>query len=94
MKNQKIELSVNDVIIENEKDQIIFDYLIQIRGKAGIQFILDKFFSGSTKPYISNILKYGKIEVPDSVLNQNKLLNKEERQLILDDLKQKLHVKK
>lgn len=94
MSNINSELSIDNIIIENEKDQIIFDYLIKIRGKQGIEYILKKYFSGATKPYISNILKYGKIDVPDYVLNQGKLLNKEERQTILEELKQKLYAKK
>lgn len=87
-------LSIDDVIIENEKDQIIFDYLMEIRGKSGIEYILKKYFSGATKPYISNIVKYGKIEIPNYLFSRGKLLNLDERKAILNDLKQKLHIKK
>lgn len=87
-------LTIDDVIIENEKDQITFDYLMEIRGKSGIEYIFKKHFSGSTKPYISNIVKYGKIEIPSDIFKRGKLLNLEERKALLNDLKQKLHVKK
>lgn len=87
-------LTINDVIIENEKDQITFDYLMEIRGKSGIEYILKKYFSGSTKPYISNIVKYGKIEIPNDIFKRGKLLNLDERKALLNDLKQKLHIKK
>lgn len=87
-------LSINDVIVENEKDQIIFDYLMEIRGKNGIEYILRKYFNGATKPYISNIVKYGKIEIPDDVFKRGKQLSQEEKQAILDNLKMKLHIKK
>lgn len=87
-------LSIDDVIIENDKDQIIFDYLMEIRGESGIEYILKKYFSGATKPYISNIVKYGKIEIPNDLFSRGKLLNLDERKAILNDLKQKLHIKK
>lgn len=85
MKENKF--TINDIIIENEKDQLIFDYLMKIRGKAGIENILAVYFNGATRPYISNIIKYSKIEIPDEILKPKKILSKEESLLILENLK-------
>lgn len=79
-------IKVKDIIIENERDRQTLDYLISIRGEAGIQYILDKFFNGGTRPYVSNIVKYGKIEIPDDAFRTN-VVSKEEMQERVAELK-------
>lgn len=86
--------TINDIIIENEKDQTRLDYLIEIKGKSGIEYLMNHYFSGGTRPYISNILKYAKIEIPDHIFNGRKLATLEERQAHLNELRNKLKVKK
>lgn len=73
----------NDIIIENEKDQQALDYIVSIRGKAGVEAIMKRFFSGGTRPYVSNIAKYGKIELPDTF---NKPILGDDRRAIIADL--------
>jgi len=77
----------DDIIIENEKDQQALDYIVSIRGKAGVEAIMKRFFSGGTRPYVSNIAKYGKIELPDTY---NKPILGEDRKAILAELASKL----
>ena len=77
----------NDIIIENERDQQTLDYIVSVRGKAGVESIMKRFFSGGTKPYVSNIAKYGKIEIPDTF--NNPVLG-DERRAILAELAKKL----
>lgn len=79
-------LTVKDIIVDNERDRQTLDYLISIRGEAGIQHILDKFFNGGTRPYVSNIVKYGKIEIPDDAFRTN-VVSKEEMQERVAELK-------
>ncbi|MEO4090779.1 hypothetical protein ABH307_00640 [Acinetobacter pittii] len=80
-------LTAKDIIIENEKDKRIYDYLIKIRGEAGINHILKVYFSGGTKPYISNLIKYSKIEIPEDVLNGRVVLDKTETKQALENIK-------
>lgn len=77
----------DDIIIENEKDQQALDYIVSVRGKAGVEAIMKRFFSGGTRPYVSNIAKYGKIELPDTY---NKPILGEDRKAILAELASKL----
>lgn len=80
-------LTAKDIIIENEKDKRIYDYLIKIRGEAGINFILKTYFNGGTKPFISNVVKYSKIEIPEDVLKGHDTLSKDDIKQRLDSLK-------
>ncbi|QXA10018.1 hypothetical protein I6L27_19685 (plasmid) [Acinetobacter pittii] len=77
----------DEIIIENERDQQALDYMVSVRGKAGVEAIMKHFFSGGTRPYVSNIAKYGKIELPTEF---NKPVSSDERRSILDDLKKQL----
>lgn len=77
----------DDIIIENERDQQVLDYIVSVRGKAGVEAIMKRFFSGGTRPYVSNIAKYGKIEIPD---NFNNPVLGDERRAILAELAKKL----
>lgn len=81
--------SFKDIIIENDRDQQALDYIVSIRGQAGVEAILKHFFSGSTRPYVSNIAKYGKIELPKEFC---KPVTYNERRAILDDLKKQLNL--
>lgn len=80
-------LTAKDIIIENEKDKRIYDYLIKIRGEAGINFILKTYFNGATKPFISNVVKYSKIEIPEDVLKGRETLSKDEIKQRLESVK-------
>lgn len=80
-------LTAKDIIIENEKDKRIYDYLIKIRGEAGINFILKTYFNGGTKPFISNVVKYSKIEIPEDVLKGRETLSKDDIKQRLDSIK-------
>lgn len=86
--------TINDIIVENEKDQQRLNYLIEVKGKAGVEYLMNHYFSGGTRPYISNILKYAKIEIPDHVFNGRKLATVEEKQAHLAELRSKLKVKR
>lgn len=79
-------LKVSDIIVESERDRLTLNYLLEIRGEAGIQHILDKYFNGGTRPYVSNIVKYGKIEIPDDAFRTN-VVSKEEMQERIAGLK-------
>lgn len=79
--------TISDVIIENERDQQALDYIVSIRGEAGVEAIMNRYFSGGTRPYVSNIAKYGKIELPDKF---NKPILGDERKAIIAELAKQL----
>lgn len=83
LREKAIGYTFDDIIIENERDQQALDYIVSIRGKAGVEAIMKRFFTGGTRPYVSNIAKYGKIELPDTF---NKPLLGDERRAIIEDI--------
>lgn len=82
-------ISLDDVIIENDRDRKTLIYLIKVLGKERITQTLSNF-TGGKRFYVSNIAKANKIEVPDHIYHVP--VDQEEVRQILDDLRKKLKI--
>jgi hypothetical protein len=88
MEQEKINYSINDVIIESHRDQQSLLYLINILGEETIVRTISEF-KGGKRYYVSNIAKKHKIEIPERAYIQ--VIAKEEALRRINQLKQMLN---
>ncbi|MFW1916195.1 hypothetical protein ACG9ZJ_21300 [Acinetobacter sp. ULE_I064] len=79
--------SIDDVIIESDRDEKTLIYLIKVLGERRIIETIDAF-KGGKRFYVSNIAKSNKVDVPDHIYHVS--ADREEVKKILAELKAKL----
>lgn len=60
------------VIILTDRDRIEFNYLLKVRGETAIRLAITKL--NGKRPYISNIAKILKVEVPKDLPDPDKVV--------------------
>lgn len=84
--NSEQNLNEYGVIIESDRDRIEFDYILEIRGADWVKYAIDNLI-GKRKPYVSNIAKIAKLDIPQNLVDKRTVLNAEESLKVIDQIK-------
>lgn len=79
----------NKIIISNEKDERVYEWLIKQVGKEKIEWAVNNL-SGNTKPYLSNIVKKLNLSIPSAVSKTPTPKARRELRQLLDFLDKKI----
>lgn len=79
--------SIDEVIIESDRDEKTLIYLIKVLGEKRIIETINAF-KGGKRFYVSNVAKANKVDVPDHIYHV--AADRDEVKKILADLKAKL----
>lgn len=79
----------NNVLILTDRDKAEYDYLCQVRGEASVVYA-SQHLAGKRKPYVSNIAKWLKVEIPDNLHIGVPVATPEQVQYYLDEIKKLL----
>lgn len=75
----EITLNTNEfgVLILSDRDQKEFDYILEIRGTDWVHYAVRSLI-GNRKPYVSNLAKIMKLDIPQDLPDKNKVISLEE----------------
>lgn len=62
------------VLILSDRDRIEFDYILKIRGEDWVRYAGANLI-GNRKPYVSNIAKIAKLEIPKDLPDPDKIMS-------------------
>lgn len=77
MNTNETNLNEYGVLILSERDKKEFDYILEVRGVEWVNYAV-KNLIGNRKPYVSNISKIAKLEIPENLPDKEKILSAEE----------------
>lgn len=79
------------VLILSDRDRIEFDYILEVRGADWVHYALSNLI-GNRKPYVSNIAKIAKLEIPQNLVDKQTVLGHEDSIKIIEEIKRKLKI--
>lgn len=77
------------VLILSDRDRIEFDYILEVRGADWVHYAVNNLI-GNRKPFVSNIAKIAKLEIPQNLVDKQAILGQEDSIKFLEKIKEML----
>lgn len=72
--NNSDNLNEYGVLILSDRDRIEFDFILENRGADWVRYAVNNLV-GNRKPYVSNIAKLAKIDIPANLPDKQKVIS-------------------
>lgn len=77
------------VLILTDRDRIEFDYIMKTRGEEWVKYAMENL-QGARKPYVSNISKLAKLQIPLNLEDPEKILPPEQALRYIQEIRSML----